>query len=287
MAKRHLTGKQLAFLFGSGILSGSRSGGGKGGGKGGKGEVHYNKARAKTLGSLRKRGVDVTSRKGAQRFNHNSAAARRDPILARSAAGLRAAHLRGGAGGSGRRIPSKAERDATRADRVAAGEKRLKQLGLKPGKRTNNPGLQGKYGPEQRAAAIGRLRSTVANTTSRERRAKAEARADAAMNRPAPSGRGLTRAERLSNANVRLDQFFGTRRGERIANSLERAAEIKDTTSPREANRFRLRREKAERTLESVIAAQRRTYNGFTGNQKQRYARLKNLERRLRSQYGI
>ena len=61
MAKRHLTGKQLAFLFGSGILSGSRSGGGKGGK--GKGEVTYNKARAKTLSSLRKRGVDVTSRK--------------------------------------------------------------------------------------------------------------------------------------------------------------------------------------------------------------------------------
>ena len=32
---------------------------------------------------------------------------------------MRAAHLRGGAGGSGRRIPSKAERDATRASRIA------------------------------------------------------------------------------------------------------------------------------------------------------------------------
>ena len=79
MAKRALSPKVLAFLFASGILS--RSGGGKGGK--GKGEVVYNKARAKTLSSLRKRGVDVTSRKGAQRYNHNNAGAKRDPILAR------------------------------------------------------------------------------------------------------------------------------------------------------------------------------------------------------------
>lgn len=117
MAKRALTGRQLAFLFASKILS--RSGGGKGGK--GKGEVTYNKDRAKTLSSLRKRGVDVTSRKGAQRFNHNSAGAKRDPILARSALGMKAAHLRGSGSSGGRRVPSKAERDATRAERIRKG----------------------------------------------------------------------------------------------------------------------------------------------------------------------
>ena len=103
MAKRHLTGRQLRWLFASGVL--------KGKGRGKDRTVTYDKARAATVSRNRKRGVDVTSRKGFTRKNTSGRFV---------FGGSKAAPLRSGAG-SGRRVPGKAERDATRAARIARG----------------------------------------------------------------------------------------------------------------------------------------------------------------------
>lgn len=104
MAKRAISGRALRFLFASGILRGKGSGKNR--------TVTYDKARARTTSNLRKRGVDVTSRK---RFRNTPG-----PNSGRHVFGAKAAHLRGG--GQGGKV--KADHSATRAARVAAGKAR-------------------------------------------------------------------------------------------------------------------------------------------------------------------
>lgn len=277
-------GSQLRALFAKGVL---RRGGGKG--KGGKGKVVYTKAPNVT--HARNTGVRQ-AKAGFSRHNHNTNAAKSNAYgNGRMTIGAKAAHLRGsGTGG-------KVDHSATRAARIAAGEKRLKTLGLEPSKKANNPGLQGKYGAEQRALSIDRLRSSVRNTTTYERQAKAERKAQETFKTLGQSGAGKSRAERLAAGRARLEAFSETVKGQRANDSLMSAAgvmkklgKLPSADAPflrREANRFRLKREKAAKTLQAVKEAQRFTYNGFKGDPKRRYAVLKNRERMLRAMFGL
>ena len=112
MAKRKLSARSLRYLFARGILRGKGSGKNR--------TVTYDKARAKTTSNLRKRGVDVTSRK---RFRNTPG-----PNSGRYVfGGSKAARLRSGSAPA-RKVPSKAERDATRAARIAAGQSKAIQF---------------------------------------------------------------------------------------------------------------------------------------------------------------
>ncbi|KEF35480.1 hypothetical protein RDMS_01620 [Deinococcus sp. RL] len=108
--KRNLTARQLKFLFASRILRGRGSGKNR--------TVTYDKARAATVSRNRKRGVDVTSRKKASQVNKSGRYV---------FGGSKAARLRSGSAPA-RRVPSKAERDATRAARIAAGQSKATQF---------------------------------------------------------------------------------------------------------------------------------------------------------------
>ena len=102
--KRKLSPRSLRLLFALGILKGKGSGKNR--------TVSYDKKRAQTTSNLRKRGVDVTSRK---RFRNTPG-----PNSGRHVFGAKAAHLRGsGTGGK-----PKVDHSATRAARVEAGKAR-------------------------------------------------------------------------------------------------------------------------------------------------------------------
>lgn len=286
-----LSADQLRAMFAKGILKHGKGRGGK------RGKVIYDRKRDKEIKKMQGKGnagstyrqkgsahIGPNSSKNfAQRANsrnHFNNAAKSGPSLGKSGAGLKAAHLRGSGG-------AKVDHSATRAARIAAGENRLERLGLSPSRKVNNPSLQGQYGPEQRMATIRSMRSSVRNITQREREMKAQAKAEAAFKTAGQSGKGKTRAQRLADANTRLDLFWNTTKGSKVADSLNHAVNVSGTSSPREANRFRIRQDKARQTLQSIIAAQRFTYNGFKGDPKKRYATLKRRERALRDKYGL
>lgn len=106
-----LSADELRALFAKGVL---RHGGG--GGKGGRGKIIYTKKPPVTL--ARNTGVR-RAKAGFNRGNHHTNAVKSNPYgSGRFVIGGKTAGLRGG-GGSGRRIPSRAERDATRAERLA------------------------------------------------------------------------------------------------------------------------------------------------------------------------
>lgn len=121
---------QLRALYAKGVLSS-----GKGHRRGGK-RVGYHPERGRALGRYAKasksataggnlgRNVPRGTQKAAARrslgHNHNTNAAKSHPSLAKSGIGMKAAHLRKGAG-EGRKVPGQAERDATRAERIRKG----------------------------------------------------------------------------------------------------------------------------------------------------------------------
>lgn len=134
---RHVkSARALRYLFASGILKGS----GKGKGR----EVSYDRKRAGQVKAI----TDKTGGKGSAtyrrktgraaktRHNHNTNAAKRQPSLAKSALGMKAAHLRGGASGMSAKealTPSRGTRLARGlaiANSPATARKALKGSGL-------------------------------------------------------------------------------------------------------------------------------------------------------------
>lgn len=112
--------RALAFLFASGILTSSE-------GKGGKGRtVKYNRERAQAIRKAAGKGSPSgTFRKKASTGAGKGAGNTRNgpDKFQRTAIQGKAAHLRSGSGSGkpGRTVPSKAERDATRAERIMDG----------------------------------------------------------------------------------------------------------------------------------------------------------------------
>lgn len=209
--KRALSGKALAFLFASGILSSS---GGGGGGKGGKREVTYSKKRAASVAAARKRGIDPTSRRGYTRKDGGKGATLRSAKGTRSArpviGGSKAAGLRGG-GSKGK--PS-------RAERIAGGRKIAEKAGMDYARR-NLPGLaldettpsgkmlaRVKSGGVERtkdpAARFAKVREATRMTATL--RGKWEGRASERA--PSKAERDATRASRIAAGQSKATQFF-------------------------------------------------------------------------------
>lgn len=146
MAKRHISARALRFLFASGVLRSKGSGKNR--------TVTYDKDRAATTARLRKRGVNVASRKKASQTNTSGRFV---------FGGSKAARLRSGSGASKRVVPSKADHSATRVARITAAQRTFRPGRTSEGQATRlqqeittrlqNPNMRGSVKPAERQIA--------------------------------------------------------------------------------------------------------------------------------------